>query len=59
MKLLIMEFSSPSYYFIPLLFKHSPQRPVVQIPSVHVTVRNGRQEFVVTPCNSISKIGRW
>jgi hypothetical protein len=30
MKLLVMQFSPASYYFIPLLSKYSPQHPVLK-----------------------------
>jgi hypothetical protein len=36
MKLLIMQFSPPSYHFIPLRAKYSPQHPVLKHPQVYV-----------------------
>jgi hypothetical protein len=36
MKLLIMQFSPPSYHFIPLRTKYSPLHPVLKTPSVYV-----------------------
>jgi hypothetical protein len=36
MKLLIMQFSSTFHNFIPLMYKYSPQHPVLQTPSVYV-----------------------